>query len=73
MAVIYAALKKTQGNADGAALIAAMKGLELESPRGPIKIDPNTRDIVQNIYLRRVERVGDHYGNVEFKTIKPTE
>ena len=47
MHLIYEALKKTNGNADGDALIAAMKGMAWESPRGPISIDPETRDIVQ--------------------------
>ena len=71
MAVINAALEKTGGDTDGRKLIEAMKGMKLESPRGPIRIDPETRDIVQNIYIRRVEKVGSHYGNVEFKTIEP--
>jgi len=72
MAFIHAALEKTGGDTDGAKLIEAIKGMKLESPRGPIRIDPETRDIVQNIYIRRVQKVGDHYGNVEFKTIEPT-
>jgi hypothetical protein len=49
MHLIYEALKKTTGNADGDALIAAAKGMKWESPRGPISIDPETRDIVQNV------------------------
>ena len=57
MHLIYEALKKTNGTTDGDALIAAMKGMEWESPRGPISIDPETRDIVQNIYIRKVEKV----------------
>jgi branched-chain amino acid transport system substrate-binding protein len=69
MHVIYEALKKTNGNADGDALIAAMKGLSFESPRGPITIDPETRDIVQNIYLRKVEKVDGTLYNVEFDSI----
>ncbi|WP_018698637.1 ABC transporter substrate-binding protein [Amorphus coralli] len=73
MAVIYAALEKTGGDTDGTALVDAMKGMEWESPRGPISIDPETRDIVQNIYLRKVENVGDHYGNVEFETFEPAK
>ena len=73
MALIYAALDKTGGDADGTALVDAMKGMEWESPRGPISIDPETRDIVQNIYLRKVEKVGDHYGNVEFETFEPAK
>jgi len=73
MAVIYAALNETGGDTDGTALVDAMKGMEWESPRGPISIDPETRDIVQNIYLRKVENVGDHYGNVEFETFEPAK
>jgi branched-chain amino acid transport system substrate-binding protein len=66
--MIYAALKKTGGKADGDLLIAAMKGMAWESPRGPISIDPETRDIVQNIYIRKVERVDGELYNVEFQT-----
>ncbi|MDQ0314716.1 ABC transporter substrate-binding protein [Amorphus orientalis] len=73
MALIYAALEKTGGDTDGTALVEAMKGMEWESPRGPISIDPETRDIVQNIYLRKVEQVGDKFGNVEFETIEPSQ
>ena len=57
MHLIYEALKKTGGNTDGDSIIAAMKGMAWESPRGPIAIDPETRDIVQDIYVRRLERV----------------
>jgi branched-chain amino acid transport system substrate-binding protein len=70
MHLIYEALKKTKGSTDGDALIAAMKGMKWESPRGPISIDPETRDIVQNIYLRRVERVGGELYNTEFATFE---
>ena len=70
MHLIYAALKKTNGAADGDALVAAMKGMAWESPRGPISIDPETRDIVQNIYIRKVERVGGELYNVEFATFE---
>ena len=70
MHVIYEALKKTKGNADGDALIAAIKGMKWESPRGPVSIDANTRDIVQNVYIRRVEKVGGKIVNVEFDTVK---
>ena len=69
MALIYGALKKTGGDANGEKLLAAMKGLAWESPRGPISIDPDTRDIVQNIYIRKVEKVGGELYNVEFATI----
>jgi branched-chain amino acid transport system substrate-binding protein len=70
MHLIYEALKKTGGKADGDALIGAAKGMKWESPRGPISIDPNTRDIVQNVYIRRVEKVDGAIRNVEFDTIE---
>ena len=69
MHLIYEALKKTGGKTDGDTLIAAAKGMKWESPRGPIAIDPATRDIVQTVYIRRVEKVGNNIVNVEFETI----
>jgi branched-chain amino acid transport system substrate-binding protein len=69
MHAIYETLKKTNGNTDGAAMIAAAKGLKWESPRGPMMIDPETRDVVQNVYIRRVEKVGGELMNVPFDTI----
>ena len=66
MHLIYEALKKTGGKTDGDALIDAMKGMKWESPRGPISIDPDTRDIVQNIYIGKVEKVDGELYNVEF-------
>jgi len=68
MHLIYEALKKTGGNPDGDALIAAMKGMAWESPRGPISIDPATRDIVGNVYIRRVEKINGQLWNTEFET-----
>ncbi|MGC1777031.1 MAG: ABC transporter substrate-binding protein [Xanthobacteraceae bacterium] len=68
MHLIYAALQKTGGNTDGDALIAAMKGMAWESPRGPISIDPETRDIIQNVYIRKVEKKNGELYNVEFAT-----
>jgi branched-chain amino acid transport system substrate-binding protein len=68
MALIYKALEKTSGETDGAALFGAMKGLTWESPRGTISIDPQTREIVQNVYMRKVEKVDGHLKNVEFQT-----
>ena len=62
MHLIFEALKKTGGNTDGDIMIAAMKGMRWESPRGPIEIDPRTRDVVQNEYIRRVERVNGAVG-----------
>ena len=68
MNLIYLALKKTGGKADGDSLIAAMKGMKWESPRGPIEIDPETRDIIQNEYIRKVEKKDGQLYNVEFAT-----
>ncbi|HEX4552589.1 MAG TPA: ABC transporter substrate-binding protein [Xanthobacteraceae bacterium] len=70
MHVIYEAVKKTGGKTDGDALIAAAKGLAWESPRGPISIDPQTRDIIQTVYFRRVEKVGGELRNVEFEKVE---
>jgi branched-chain amino acid transport system substrate-binding protein len=66
--LIYEALKKTNGDTSADAMLAAIKGMAWESPRGPISIDPQTRDIVQNIYIRKVEKVNGQLYSVEFKT-----
>jgi branched-chain amino acid transport system substrate-binding protein len=66
MALIYAALQKTNGSTDGDKLVAAMKGMKIDSPRGPIMIDPETRDVVQTVYIRKVEKTGGGLYNVEF-------
>jgi branched-chain amino acid transport system substrate-binding protein len=66
MALIYEALKKTNGSTDGDKLIAAMKGMKLTSPRGPIMIDPETRDVVQTVYIRKVEKTAGGLYNMEF-------
>lgn len=66
MALIYQALKATNGATGGDALLAAMKQAKWTSPRGPIAIDPQTRDIVQNVYYREVKSVGGELYNVEF-------
>src|SRR5262245_63615097 len=68
MHVIYEALKKTNGNTEAGALIGAMKGMKWESPRGPIAIDAETRDIVQNVYIRKVEKVQGELYSVEYAT-----
>jgi branched-chain amino acid transport system substrate-binding protein len=68
MHALYEGLKKTNG-AGGEALVDAMKGLTWNSPRGPMSIDPDTRDIIQNVYIRKVERVNGELFNVEFSTI----
>lgn len=67
MHLIYEALKKTGGKADGEGLVAAAKGMKWESPRGPISIDPETRDVVQTVYIRRVEKVNGQLRNVEIE------
>ena len=68
--LIYEALKKTGGKSDGDALVETMKGMKWESPRGPVSIDPATRDIVQNIYIRKVEKVKGELYNIEFATFE---
>ena len=71
MRVIVEALKATKGgNGGGVGLLAAMKGQIFESPRGPMFIDAQTRDVVHNIYIRKVEKVNGELYNVEFETIK---
>jgi branched-chain amino acid transport system substrate-binding protein len=70
MHLIYEALKKTGGKTDGESLITAAKGMKWESPRGPISIDPETRDIVQTVYIRRVEKTPAGLRNVEFDKIE---
>ena len=69
MHLIYAALEKTGGKADGQDLIDAAKGMMWESPRGPLSVDPETRDIVQTVYIRRVEKVDGRLVNVEFDKV----
>jgi branched-chain amino acid transport system substrate-binding protein len=66
MAVIYEALKKTGGSTDVDKMMTAIKGMKLNSPRGPIMIDPETRDVVQTVYIRKVEKTGGGLYNVEF-------
>ncbi len=70
MHLIYEALKKTGGRTDAESLLAAARGMQWESPRGPVSIDPETRDIVQTVYIRRVEKVGGQSLNVEFDRIE---
>jgi branched-chain amino acid transport system substrate-binding protein len=70
MRVIYSALAATKGQGGGDALLAAMKGQVFESPRGAVLIDAQTRDIVQDVYIRKVERVNGQLYNVEFDVQK---
>jgi branched-chain amino acid transport system substrate-binding protein len=69
MHLIYEALKKTGGKTDGDSLIGAAKGMSWESPRGPIKIDPETRDIILTVYIRQVQKVNGQLRNVEIDAI----
>ncbi len=70
MHLIYETLKKTGGKVDGMAFVDAAKGMTWTSPRGPVKIEPDTRDITQNIYIRKVENVGGKLYNVEFDKVE---
>jgi len=70
MRMIYEALKTTKGQGGGDALLAAMKGQVFESPRGQVLIDAQTRDITQDVYLRKVEKKDGQLYNVEFDVIK---
>jgi branched-chain amino acid transport system substrate-binding protein len=69
MHLIYEALKKTGGKTDGESLIAAAKGMKWESPRGPMMIDPETRDVVETVYIREVQKTPAGYRNVEIDKI----
>ncbi|HEY1391810.1 MAG TPA: ABC transporter substrate-binding protein [Methylibium sp.] len=69
MHAIYHALAESKG-AGGDAVLAALKGQVFESPRGPVLIDAQTRDIVQDVYIRKVERINGQLYNVEFETLK---
>jgi branched-chain amino acid transport system substrate-binding protein len=71
MAAIYAVIERTGGRFDGDQAMAILRGWKYpDSPRGPIMIDPETRDIVQNVYIRRTETLDGHLANVEFETIE---
>lgn len=70
MHVIYGTLKKTGGKTNADRLVKAAKGMKWESPRGPVSIDPETRDIINTIYVRRVEKVRRTLRNVEFDKIE---
>ena len=70
MHMIYQALEQTKGDAGVDAFMKAVKGMKWMSPRGPVEIDPQTRDIIQNVYIRKVERVDGVLQNVEFDKIE---
>jgi branched-chain amino acid transport system substrate-binding protein len=69
MHLIYEEIRKT-GGTDGDSFIGAVKGMSWDSPRGPMTIDPETRDVIHNIYLRRVEKRDGELWNIEFATIE---
>jgi branched-chain amino acid transport system substrate-binding protein len=70
MHLIYEALKKTGGKTDGDNLLAAAKSMKWESPRGPVAIDGDAREMIQTIYIRRVDKVGGNIVNVEFDKVE---
>jgi branched-chain amino acid transport system substrate-binding protein len=69
MHLIDAALQKAAGKTDGDSLIAAAKGMAWDSPRGPMSIDPETRDVVQTVHIFKVEKVGGELRNVEIDKV----
>ncbi len=69
MAAIYEVVRRLNGRIDGTKAMEVLKGLKIDSPRGPIAIDPETRDIIQTIYIRRVERRGNDFFNIEFARV----
>jgi branched-chain amino acid transport system substrate-binding protein len=69
MAAIYEVVRRLDGKLDGDKAIEVLKGLKLDSPRGPILIDPETRDVVQAVYYRKVQKVGGKLYNVEFDKV----
>jgi branched-chain amino acid transport system substrate-binding protein len=66
MAAIYDVARKLNGQIDGDKAMAILKGMKINSPRGPLMIDPATRDVVQTVYVRKVEKVNGELHNVEF-------
>jgi branched-chain amino acid transport system substrate-binding protein len=70
MHLIYEAVQKAGPNATGEQLVEAMKGMKWMSPRGPMSIDPATRQPVQNVYLREVKMVNGKPWNIEFATFE---
>jgi branched-chain amino acid transport system substrate-binding protein len=66
IAAAYKVLEAQKGVIDPDKTMEIVKGMKFESPRGPIEIDPQTRDIIQNVYFRKVERRNGLLGNYEF-------
>src|SRR5262249_56752885 len=64
------AIRKPGGKTDGDSFIGAVKGMSWESPRGPMTIDPEARDVIHNVYMRRVEKVNGELWNIEFATVE---
>jgi branched-chain amino acid transport system substrate-binding protein len=69
MHLIYEVTKKLGGKMDGGQAVAAARGMTIASPRGPILIDAATRDVVQDIYVRKVQKLDGKYFNVEFDKV----
>jgi branched-chain amino acid transport system substrate-binding protein len=69
MAAIYEVIRKLNGQIDGDKAMEVLKGLRLDSPRGPLVIDPETRDPIQTVYVRRVQKINGKPYNVEFEQI----
>ncbi|MGH6989480.1 MAG: ABC transporter substrate-binding protein [Stellaceae bacterium] len=70
MNLIYKAIRATKGSTDGTKLVDAMKGMSWDSPRGPIRIDPKTRDIIQNVYVREFKNIHGRAANMVIATYK---
>lgn len=70
MRLIHDVLEHNYGKTDGDSFIATAKGMSWESPRGPMMIDPQTRNVIHNIYLRKVEKVDGELWNIEFSTVE---
>jgi branched-chain amino acid transport system substrate-binding protein len=70
MAAIYGVIEQLKGQMDGDKAMAVLKGMRIASPRGPIEIDPATRDVVQTVYIRRVEKVDGKLVNIEFDKVE---
>jgi branched-chain amino acid transport system substrate-binding protein len=68
MAAIYNVVRELKGDVTGDKAMAVLKGMKINSPRGPIQIDPATRDVIQNIYVREVKKKDGKFYNVEFET-----
>ena len=68
MTMIFEMIRATDGKQDGDKAMAAIKGFSWESPRGPVTVDPQTRELTQNVYIRRIEKVDGVYVNKPFKT-----